>query len=378
MTNWRSEWFEIDDAVYLNAAGQGPLPKAAARAALEAVEWKKFPHRVPDDLYFELPNRVRSSLARLLGGRSEDFSLTSGASSGLAAVASGIDWKPDDEVLLAQGDFPVHFTTFLPLQRAGKLRVKIAQPRGRFFEAGDFLEHIGPRTRLVSFSLVRFDDGARLDAAAVAAACRQAGARLLLDLAQCAGALPLQIDRLGADFITASGYKWLLGPYGTGFFWVRPERAAQMPERPFYWMAAEGAEKFDTLAGSQFRLAPGGRRWDAPETANFLNLNPWNASLELLLRAGVETIWQHCRRLVAELIERLPRDRFVLASPADAEARGPYVCIAARKREETPAIFERLRQAGVVISLREGALRVSPHLYNSERDIDRFLSVLVT
>jgi cysteine desulfurase / selenocysteine lyase len=378
MTNWRSEWFEFEEATYLNAAGQGPLPKVSARAVQQAIEWKKFPHLVPDEAYFGLPNRVRASLAKLIGGQPEEIALTNGSSSGLVAVATGLDWKPDEEVLLAQGDFPIHFTTFLPLARAGKLRVKVVKPRGRFLTADDFIEQITPHTRLISASLVRFDDGVRLDAARVAAACHQVGAMLLLDAAQCAGAMPIDVTALGADFLTASGYKWLLGPYGTGFLWARADRIAQMPERPFYWMAAVGADKFDTLANSEFRLAPGARRWDAPETANFFNLSALDASLELLLRVGVEQVFQHCTRLIAEMIERLPLDRCVLASPANPAERGPYACVAARKREETPQLFERLREAGIIVSLREGALRVSPHLYNSERDMDRLLALLTT
>src|SRR5580704_7157854 len=165
MNSWRDEWHEFEDVTYLNAAGQGPMPKVSLRAVQQALEWKKFPYQIPDETYFGLPNRVRAALAKLIGGRTDEIALTSGSSSGLAAVASGLDWKPDDEVLLAQGDFPTHFTTFLPLARAGKLRVKIVKPRGRFLATEDFLAQIGPRTRLVSASLVRFDDGARLDAA---------------------------------------------------------------------------------------------------------------------------------------------------------------------------------------------------------------------
>jgi selenocysteine lyase/cysteine desulfurase len=376
MTDWRTEWFECEDATYLNAAGQGPLPRVALHSAAQALEWEKFPHTIPDSVYFDLPNRVRTSLAKLLGGAAEEIAITTGTSSGLAAVAAGLDWKPGDEVLIARGEFPAHFTTWLPMQASGHLKVIVVEPRGRFLTADDFVAHIGPRTRLVSTSLVRFDNGVRLDAAKVARACHEAGALLLLDVAQCAGAMPIDVRALGADFLAASGYKWLLSPYGTGFFWARAELIERMRLGPFYWMALEDAEQFHTLSTGVYNLAKGARRWDSPETASFSNLAAMDASLALLLRVGVEAVWEHTQRLTAMMIDRLPRDRYVLASPGTADDRGPYACVAARKPEMTAQWFERLRAAQVFVSLREGALRISPHLYNSERDIDRLLTVL--
>jgi selenocysteine lyase/cysteine desulfurase len=376
MTDWRTEWFEFEDATYLNAAAQGPLPRVAIHAAGQALEWKKFPHTMPERIYFDLPNRVRNSIAKLIGGAAEEIAITTGASSGLAAVAAGLEWKSGDEVLIARGEFPAHFTTWLPMQVAGKLKVNVVEPRERFVTADDFIAHIGARTRLVSTSLVRFDDGVRLDAAKIARACHDAGALLLLDVAQCVGAMPMDVHALGADFLTASGYKWMLSPYGTGFFWARQELIEQMRVGTFYWMALEDAEEFHTLSTGVYNLAKGARRWDSPETASFFNLAAMDASLELILRVGVETVWDHARRLVAMMIDRLPRDRCVLASPASADDRGSYACVAARKPELTAQIFERLRAAQVHVSLREEALRISPHLYNSERDIDRLLTVL--
>jgi selenocysteine lyase/cysteine desulfurase len=378
MTDWRSEWFEMADTVYLNVAGQGPLPRVSVRAVQQALEWKKFPHQMPDDEHFALPNKVRALAARLIGGKAEEIAVTTGTSAGLAAVAVGLDWRPDDEVLIAQGEFPAHFATFLPLASAGGPQVKVVKPAGRFVAASDFIEQIGPRTRLISASMVRFDNAARLDAARVARACHDAGALLLLDAAQCAGAMPIDVAVLGADFLTVSGYKWLLGPYGTGFFWVRPELIEQMRTGPFYWQAAfENSSDFATLSEGKLRPTRGARRWDAPETASFFNLAPLATSLEFLLRVGVETIWRHNGKLIAEMIERLPLDRCVLASPAKEEERGPFVCVEARKRETNPALFEQLRQAGIIVSLRQGAIRISPHLFNSERDMDRLLAVLV-
>ena len=374
--DFRSAWFDFEDATYLNTAGQGPLPRASIRAAQAALEWKKFPHQLPDSVYSELPDNIRALLARMIGAKPEEIALTTGASTGLAAVANGFHWQPDDEVLIACGEFPAHFATWMPLAQSGRLKVKIVEPKGRFLTAEDFLPLVGPHTKLVSTSLVRFDDGVRIDAAQLARACHDRSALLLLDASQCAGAIPMDVATLGSDFLVSSGYKWLLSPFGTGFFWARSEIIDRMRPGPCYWMALEGAMKFHSLKMTEGRPSPGARRWDAPETASFFNLAPMQTSLEFLAQTGVDTIWQHNQRLVAELIDRLPRDQCALASPLDSAHRGPFVCVSARTAEKTAALFEKLREAKVFVSLREGALRIAPHLFNSSRDLDRLLAIL--
>lgn len=374
--DYRREFAEFDGVTYLNAAGQGPLPRASARAAQEAIEWKKTPHLLHDDLYFDLPDRVRAAIAKLIHADADDIALTSGASAGMAAVAAGLDWRPGDEVLLAKGEFPAHFSTWLPYERAGRLRMRIIEPRGRFITADDYVERTDSRTRLVSASLVRYDNAARLDAARVAQACHAAGAAFLLDVSQCAGAVPLDVPTLGADFVVCAGYKWLLSPYGTGFFWARREWSERLGPGPLYWEALEGARDFSWLPLDRLRAVPGARRWDAPETANFINLSAMAASLEFLLQVGPENIEAHNARLLEPLVERLPRDRCSLASPSEPERRGPYLCLAARKPERTRELYDRLVKEQVIVSLREGALRISPHLYNTDQDIARLIMVL--
>jgi len=373
-TDWPNEWFEFQDAAYFNVSAQGPMPKVSHRAAHAALEWKKFPHLMPDTAYFELPNKIRASVAKLIGAQPGEIAVTTGASGGLLAVANSMEWRPGDEVLVARGDFPAQFTTWKPLEARGRLSVRVIAPRGRFLTADDFIVAIGPKTRLVSAALVRHDDGSLLDAARVAAACHSQHALLLLDASQCVGAVPMDVTAIGADFIVAAGYKWLLGPYGTGFFWVRANLIETMPVGPFFWMALEGAEKFHAFSVEQVRAAPGAPRWDAPETASFINLSALDASLEFVLRMGPETVLAHNQRLIELLYERMPRDRCVVASPREPERRGPFACFAARTAEKSAALYERLRQANVIVSLREGSLRVAPHLYNTERDIDRLIA----
>jgi cysteine desulfurase / selenocysteine lyase len=373
--DYRREFADFGEVVYLNTAYQGPLPLAAVRASQEALEWKMRPYVLPDSIHFDLPDRVREKLGRIIGARPEEVAITTGASSGMASVAAGIEWKPGDEVLIAQGEFPAHFSTWLPYDRAGKLKMRVFSPRGPVVTAEDYLENIGPRTRLVSASLVRFDNAARLDAPRVAQACHAVGAALLLDASQCVGAIPLDTRGLGADFIVSSGYKWLLGPYGTGFFWVAPEATQRLQTGPLYFMALEGARNFHSLPLDNLRAVPGARRWDSAETANFTNLAALEVSLDLILRVGLEAVAQHHHRIVSEIVEHLP-ECFRLVSPAERERRGPSVCIAARDPEKTKAALEQLRGARVFVSLREGALRVSPSLCNTLEDAARFLEAL--
>jgi cysteine desulfurase/selenocysteine lyase len=373
--DYRSEFSEFGSATYLDVAAQGPLPRASAQALRRAVEWKEQPQKMPADVYFALPDRVRALIARMIGAKPAEVAITTGATTGLAAIACGIDWKPEDEVLVAEREFPAHFTVFAPLAERGWLRLRTVRPRGRFLSAEDFLAEIGPKTRLVTTSLVRFHDGTRIDARRLAEACHAAGAWLALDTSQCAGAMSIDVRGIGADFIASAGYKWMLSPYGTGFFWAREERIGEMRPAPFYWTALPGAHVFNSLDLSPYRPEGGARRWDTPETAS-LNLVAMETSLEFLLRVGVETVWRHNQERIRQIIERMPRDRAVLASPAEEERRGPYVCLAARSPEKTRELYEKLREAEVIVSLRENALRIAPHLFTTAGDIDRLVSVL--
>lgn len=376
--DYRSEFSDFGSVTYLDVAAQGPLPRAASQAMRRAIEWKEQPQKIPVGMHFELPDRVRGLVAQLIGAKASEVAMTTGATTGLAAVACGIDWKPEDEVLIAEREFPAHFAAFAPLADRGELRVRTVRPRERFLRAEDFIENIGPRTRLVTTSMVRFQDAVSIDAASLAAACHAAGTSLALDVSQCAGAMPIDVKQLGADFVVSAGYKWLLGPNATGFFWVREDRIGQMRPAPFYWTALPHAQGFDSRDTGEippYRPLPGPRRWDAPETAS-ANLAALEASLEFLLRVGVETVWRHNGRLIDQLFAQLPLDRCLPASPTDPRFRGPYVCVSGRSPEKTRAIYENVRQSEIIVSLREDAIRISPHLYTSAGDIDRLAAAL--
>jgi selenocysteine lyase/cysteine desulfurase len=376
-SDWRQEWFEIEDATYLNLAGQSPMPKVAVRAVQAAIELKKFPHRIPDTAFFDVPNRLRACLAKLIGAQPEDIALTSGASTGMSAIAYGLKWQPGDEILTAIREFPLQYSTWKPMEEREGVKLNIVSPRDRFLTADDVISALTPKTRLVSISLVRFDNGVLIDAARIAAACHAQGALLLLDASQGCGAVPIDVAAMGVDFLVSAGYKFLLGPFGTGFFWAKPEHVANMRPGPFYWMAGKGVDSnFAAMDFANPAPAPSGRRWDVAETANYFNHAALDASVEFVLQAGPDTVREHNHNLIELLYSRLPKDRCVPTSPLDPAQRGPYACFAARAPEKTAALYDRLRKENIIVSLREGNIRVSPYLYNTERDIDRLISVI--
>lgn len=381
--DYRSEFFEFEDATYFAMAAQGPLPRVAIKALEASLELKRRPYRIEESLYFELPTRVRGLLAKLTGAKPEEIGLTTGASTGLGGIASAIDWQPGDEILVARGEFPAQLCTWQPLAASRGLSLRLISPSARFPRARDFLDALTPRTRLVSASLVRFDDASLLDAPALAAGLAGTRCRLLLDVTQACGAMPLDLRSLGADFAVCAAYKWLLGPYGTGFVWARREHTEAMAAGPFFWMAASSHKHFHELdydpdpAGNfSWRPPAGAGRWDVAETASFFHLSAFAASLEFVLRAGPANVLAHNRALLSTLLERLPADRCVLASPRDPAERGPYLCVAARNREATSDLFRSLREQKIYVSLRNHALRIAPYLYNTAGDVERLLRAI--
>jgi cysteine desulfurase/selenocysteine lyase len=374
--DWQKQWFEIADATYLNTAAHAAMPRVSLRAVQVSLEAKRFPHHINDSVWFEAPNRIRASLSKMIGVKPEEIALTTGASTGVAAVAHGLTWKPGDEIITAKGEFPLQYATWKPMEEREGVKLKIVAPRDRFVTADDLIAAMTPRTRVISVSHVRFDDGSLLDASRVAAACHAQGALLVLDVSQSCGAVPMDVNGLGADFLVCAAYKWLLSPYGTGFFWAKSEHLDTLRPGPFYWMG-QIADTFSTLNFVDPKPSRSARRWDAAEASTYFNFNltAMDASVDFVLRVGPEIVLEHNRKLIAFLFERLPKD-CVPASPLDPARRGPYGCFTARTPEKTAELYQRLRKENVVVSMREGRIRVSPHLFNSERDIDRLINVL--
>jgi selenocysteine lyase/cysteine desulfurase len=371
--DWKNEWFPIDDATYLNFAAHAAIPRVALNAVRLSAEAKMRPHIVDDQTFFSVAASLRQTLATLIGASPDEVALTSGAGAGLAAIAYALKWSDGDEVICSRGEFPVQYATWKPMEAREGIKVRIAVPQGQFVQSDDLVAALTPSTRVVSVSHVRFDDGSMLDVSSLAAACKRNGTLLVLDVSQSCGAVPMNVRTLGADFIVCAGYKYLLSPWGTGFLWMRKENLDSLRPGPYNWLS-QGVESFARLNYVDPEPAPTLSRWDSAEAASIYNFNltVMEASAKFVLEAGPSLIRDHNQALIDYFFERLP-EGYRLASPRQASQRGVFGCIEARSRGDTEFLYQMLREKRFVVALREGKIRVAPHLLNSTQDIDRLL-----
>jgi selenocysteine lyase/cysteine desulfurase len=371
--DWKNEWFPIDDATYLNFAAHAAIPRVALNAVRLSAEAKMRPHIVDDQTFFSVAASLRQTLATLIGVSPDEVALTSGAGAGLAAIAYALKWSDGDEVICSRGEFPVQYATWKPMEAREGIKVRIAVPQGQFVQSDDLVAALTPSTRVVSVSHVRFDDGSMLDVSSLAAACKRNGTLLVLDVSQSCGAVPMNVRTLRADFIVCAGYKYLLSPWGTGFLWMRKENLDSLRPGPYNWLS-QGVESFARLNYVDPEPAPTLSRWDSAEAASIYNFNltVMEASAKFVLEAGPSLIRDHNQALIDYFFERLP-EGYRLASPRQASQRGVFGCIEARTRGDTEFLYQMLREERFVVALREGKIRVAPHLLNSTQDIDRLL-----
>ena len=374
--DWKNEWFPIDDVTYLNFAAHAAIPRVALNAVHSSVTAKMRPHIVDDRSFFSVAASLRQTLATLIGASADEIALTSGAGAGLAAIAYALKWSVGDEVIFARGEFPVQYATWKPMEAREGIKVRLAVPQGQFIRSDDLIAAMTPRTRVVSVSHVRFDDGSMLDVSSLAAACKRNGTLLVLDVSQSCGAIPMNVRSLGADFIVCAGYKYLLSPWGTGFLWTRKENSDWLRPGPYNWLS-QGVESFACLNYADPEPAPTLSRWDSAEAASIYNFNltVMEASAKFVLDASPALIRDHNQALIDYFFERLP-EGCRLASPRQASQRGVFGCIEVGSRSDTESLYQTLRDEGFVVALREGKIRVAPHLLNSMQDIDRLLVVM--
>jgi len=357
----RDEFPVLNSKAYLNAGTQGPVPRRSVEAAARELEAELRDGRGTEAHFtaiFELVERLRASVAPLLGCEPAEVALTRSTTDGINVVLGALELGPGDEVLTSDEEHPGLLAPLAAARARRGLTVR-AVPFGRL------AQEVRAETALVACSHVSWVSGAIVDSAALSAAARSLGARVLLDGAQGLGALRFGVQDLGCDFYAAAGQKWLCGPDGSGYLYVRSDLSEQMiPSWPSFVSLADPGRP------SELSLKAGAARFDLGVTARSQAAAAL-AALETLAEAGWDAVLARGPALAAELTDHLS------ASGAQVVARGPSTLVAWRS-SESAAEVERLAEAGFVV--RElpglGLVRASVGAWSSEDELDRLAELV--
>jgi len=369
----REQFPVLQHWTYLNSASFGPLPRCAAeaiqnhlrrrdeQAALDFLDW------------FTEADCVRADAARLIGAGAADIAFIPNAGAALSWLMNGIDWRPGDHILTLAHEFPNNLYWPKVLQEQGVESTEFEPPDGRF-SPEEFLAEVRGTTRAVLASAVNYSTGLRLPLEKIGPELKRRGVLLYVDGTQNAGALQTDVRALGVDFLAVHGYKWLLCPEGIGFAYVSPEVREWLKPLVYSWRSHRDWRNVDHLHHGPPELPETAEKYEGG-LQNMSGISAMGAVLNLMHQLGPQAI----ERRVLELAEGA---REVLRScgarlPA---GRCPYydspVVTAQFPGADASQLAAGLKQRRIAVAARKGSLRVSPHFFNNEEDLQRLGSAL--
>lgn len=362
---------------FFNHAGIAPISPVAAKALRDYADQAANRAYVGGG-WHQRVGPIRAAAARLINAAGpHEIAFVPNTTTGLAQVANGLPLVAGDRVVITSVEYPANRYPWEHLARTRGIElVEVQQqPDGRI-DVEDVTEAVNDRTRVVAISHVQYASGFRIDLKRISEVTRQVptGCYLCVDAIQSVGVLPVDVQKLGVDFLAADGHKWMLGPEGCGIFYCRADLAGLLTPAVVGWMCMEEASDFGNY---KYALLPDARRFE-PGSWNIPGILALGASLELLLSVGIDTVWSRVEALTARLCEGLQGKGYRVFSPREVEAERSGIVIfepGADKPAPTK-IVDDLGQREITIVTREGRLRASPHYYNTPEQIDRLIAAL--
>ena len=293
---------------------------------------------------------------------------------GLNLAVRALPFEPGDVVITSDREYPSNIYPWLELEVARGTTLRRIPCQGILPDEEAILAALdAPRVRAFVHSWVSFATGYRIDVAKIGRACRERGIWFILDGIQGVGATALDVRAVDVDVVACGGQKWLLSPWGSGFVWLRPDLVQTLRPVDVSWMATRSSDDFSRLTDYDFTYREDARRFEVI-TLPYQDFAGLNASLDLFFEVGLSEVYARVEALASRIVDWAScRPDVTLVTPADPAHRAGVIAVAPR---DPAGASERLTAAGVIHSLREGAIRLSPHFYNTEDEIDRAVAVM--
>jgi cysteine desulfurase / selenocysteine lyase len=362
-TDWtaiRAEFPALEHWTFLNTATYGQVPKRGSQACTAHFA-NRDEFACTDFLaWYDEADRMRGSVARLINAAPEDIAFIPNAATALGLLAGGIDWKPGDNLVTLADEFPNQLYL-----------AALAETRGVEFREVPWEkvpDSIDSRTRLIALSEVNYATGFRACVSEVSKIAHSHGARLYVDGSQSTGALHFDVQRSQPDMLAVHAYKWMCSPTGVGFMYVSPELRAVLRPNAIGWRSHHDWRNVDNLHHGSPVLADSAQCYEGGGL-QFGLLHAMAASVEWMQEIGPDAIEQRVLQLANSARERLR------GLGADLNS-GSQIVAAKFSGQDSSRLARELKARRVVVAARHGFLRVSPHFYNNEADLDRLESEL--
>lgn len=362
-------WAAAGESIFLNSASTGPLPRRTVAAVNRFTEMRANPHRITHEMQFGTLARSRELIARMINATPAEIGLATNTSFGINIAAWSLPLKKGDVVIGSRQEFPANVYPWMAAAKARGFEFRmIAEPTQEALL--DAMR--APNVKAVAISWVEFASGYRFQLRPIGDECRQRDIFFVVDAIQGLGPATLDVGACGADIVASGGQKWLVSPWGTGFTYVRKALIPRLEPGFVSWMGVRGSDDFATLTDYDLTWRDDARRFEFI-TLPFQEFAGLNASLELMLELGHESIAARTQRLTDRIIEWADSRGVELMTPRDAAHRAGIVAL---KFSDGAARSAKLQAAAVAHSLREGAIRLSPYFFNTSEEIETVLKLL--
>jgi selenocysteine lyase/cysteine desulfurase len=357
--------------IYFNHAAVAPI----SLRVVDAIS--QFNHEALHEGYTAGPRwvkhieKTRTQCAQLIGAAPEEIAFVKNTSHGLSLVARGLHFKGGDEIIFSDQEFPANVYPWMALEKIGVHLKKIPSQNGNL-DLTTLPDLITPRTRLVALSSVQYGTGFRLPVSEIGELCRDRGVLFCVDAIQSLGAFPIHVESDQVDFLSSDAHKWILGQEGIGIFYCRKDLLERLEPTLLGWNSVQRAHDFDHI---DFKLRTTAAQFEEG-SHNVMSIYGLGAAVDLLLEIGVDHIAERILHLTDILVAGLQKMELPLVSPLEKKFRSGIVTFRLSPEKSTPAIAElqdHLFAKGIYTSIRHGGLRLSPHFYNTEEEVETTL-----
>lgn len=360
--------------IYLNHAGVGPVSLRVTEA-VEAYNREALEHGYTRGAaWHKRIEAIRESCARLIGAQAGEIAFVKNTSHGISLAARGLNLGEGDEVLISELEFPSNVYPWMALEKHGVLLKKIPARDGAL-DLDRLPELMTDRTKVLALSSVAYGTGYRLPLADIGKVCRDLGIFFAVDAIQSLGAFPIDVERDCIDFLSADAHKWMLGHEGIGLMYVRKPWLERIEPSLLGWNSVVGCLDFDRI---DFRLKPDAQRFEEG-SQNGLSIYGMGGAVELLLQIGVERIAGRILGLTGILIEGLQKISCILRTPLEPSLRSGIVSFRLDEDADNRRLAQlerHLFENGIYTAIRAGGLRLSPHFYNTEEEMQKVLETI--